>query len=223
MKAMILAAGLGERMRPLTDAVPKPLLEAGGKALIVWTIEALVRAGLRELVINVSHLGEQIESALGDGRRWDARITYSREAVPLEAAGGIATALALLGSAPFAVVNADIHTDFDFSRLRALPARATTLAHLVLVDNPAHHVEGDFALAGEHVANAGPGRYTFSGIGVYRPELFAGATPGMKAPLAPLLRREIAAGRVTGEHYPGRWCDVGTPQRLAAIDLELRA
>jgi MurNAc alpha-1-phosphate uridylyltransferase len=222
MKAMILAAGRGERMRPLTDATPKPLLEAGGKPLIVWTIEALVRAGFRELVINVSHLAAQIEAALGDGRRWDVRIRYSREAEPLETAGGIATALPLLGDAPFAVVNADIYTDFDFMRLLGLPAREATLAHLVLVDNPAHHADGDFALVDERVANAGAARYTFTGIGVYRPELFAGTARGMKSQLAPLLRREIDAGRVTGERYTGRWCDVGTPQRLAAVDAELR-
>src|SRR5688572_27049510 len=145
MRAMILAAGRGERMRPLTGATPKPLLEAGGKPLIVWTIERLVRAGFRDLVINVSHLGERIESALGDGRRWDARIRYSREAEPLETAGGIATALALLGSEPFAVVNGDIYTDFDFSGLHSALSDST-VAHLVLIDNPPHHPTGDFGL-----------------------------------------------------------------------------
>jgi MurNAc alpha-1-phosphate uridylyltransferase len=221
MRAMILAAGRGERMRPLTGSTPKPLLEAGGKPLIVWTLEALVRAGFRDLVINVSHLGERIESALGDGGRWDARIRYSREAEPLETAGGIATALPLLGNEPFAVVNGDIHSDFDFSTLhRALTAAST--AHLVLIDNPAHHPAGDFGLRNSRVTNADAPRYTFSGIGVYRPELFSDIAAGAKAQLAPLLRREIEREHVTGEHHPGSWFDIGTPERLAELDRLLR-
>src|SRR4051812_16565522 len=155
MRAMILAAGRGERMRPLTDDKPKPLLEAGGKPLIVWTIEALARANFREIVINVSHLGDRIIDALGDGQRWGVTIRYSREAEALETAGGIATALPLLGHAPFLVVNADIHTDFEFARARTvLPPQGHALAHLVLIDNPAHHQAGDFALEAGRVATA---------------------------------------------------------------------
>lgn len=223
MKAMILAAGRGERMRPLTDTTPKPLLEVGGKALIVWIIEALVASGFRELVINVSHLGAQIESALGRGQRWDASIQYSREAEPLETAGGIATALPLLGSDPFIVVNADIHTDFDFVRLRdVVPLHGRVQAHLVLIDNPAHHPNGDFALEGNTVSNKERTRHTFSGIGAYQPALFHGITPHTKAQLAALLRPQIDAGRVTGEHYGGHWSDIGTPERLAQIDASVR-
>ena len=221
MRAMILAAGRGERMRPLTGATPKPLLEAGGKPLIVWTLEALVGAGFRDLVINVSHLGERIEDALGDGRRWDARIRYSREPEPLETAGGIATALPLLGSEPFAVVNGDIHTDFDFSTLHAA-LTPSSVAHLVLIDNPPHHPNGDFGLQNARVTNVASPRFTFSGIGVYRPELFDGVAAGSKAQLAPLLRREIDRERVSGEHHAGGWFDIGTPERLAELDRLLR-
>lgn len=219
---MILAAGRGERMRPLTGATPKPLLEAGGKPLIVWTIERLVRAGFHDLVINVSHLGERIESALGDGRKWEARIRYSREAEPLETAGGIATALALLGSEPFAVVNGDIYTDFDFAGLQSALSDSA-VAHLVLIDNPPHHPAGDFGLDDGLVTNARAARHTFSGIGVYRPELLAGVASGSKAQLAPLLRREIELARVTGRHYAGCWFDIGTPQRLVELDHMLRS
>ena len=217
---MILAAGRGERMRPLTDGTPKPLLEVGGKPLIAWVIEGLVRAGYRELVINVSHLGSRIESALGDGRRWDARIRYSHEAEALETAGGLAKALPLLGAEPFVVVNGDIHTDFDFSTLHA--PRNGALAHLVLVDNPTHHPRGDFALEGARVVNDGAPRRTFSGIGVYAPALFTHLEAGTKAQLASVLRPQIDAGRVTGEHHGGRWMDIGTPERLAALDRALR-
>lgn len=223
MKAMILAAGRGERMSPLTDVTPKPLLVAGGKPLIVWNIEALARARFRELVINVSHLGEQIERTLGDGRRWDVAIRYSREAEPLETAGGIATAMPLLGDAPFAVVNADIYTDYDFSRLHSALTDAQALAFLVLVDNPPHHPRGDFALDARRVRNSAETQYTFSGIGVYRPALFAGVAAGTRAQLASLLRPQIDAERVVGEHHAGRWSDVGTPDRLAALDRSLQA
>ena len=220
---MILAAGRGSRMRPLTDATPKPLLEAGGKALIVWLIEALARSRVTELVVNVSHLGELIESALGDGRRWNVRIQYSRERDALETAGGIAQALPLLGAAPFLVVNADIHTDFDFSSLaQALPASGECVGHLVLVDNPAHHPAGDFALHGRRVVNEGATRLTFSGIGVYHPALFSPVEPGSRHSLAALLTPQIAAGHITGERYAGHWTDVGTPQRLHALDRALR-
>lgn len=223
MKAMILAAGRGNRMRPLTDETPKPLLEAGGKALVVWLIEALARARYTDLIMNVSHLGERIERALGDGRHWGVRIEYSREHEALETAGGIANALPLLGAAPFLVVNGDIHTDFDFSSVaEAIPASGALLAHLVLVDNPAHHPAGDFALNHGRVAEGGAERHTFSGIGVYHPALFAPVEAGTKHQLAALLRPQIAAGRVTGEHYRGRWTDVGTPQRLRALDCTLR-
>lgn len=223
MRAMILAAGRGERMRPLTDATPKPLLKAGGKPLVVWIIEALARSRFTNLVMNVSHLGARIEHALGDGRQWDVRIQYSREPEALETAGGIAKALPLLGEAPFLVVNGDIHTDFDFSRLAAVvSASGEPIAHLVLVDNPSHHPAGDFALTGGRVANDGAERQTFSGIGVYHPALFAPVEPGGKRQLAALLRPQIAAGRVTGEHYRGRWSDIGTPERLAALDKSLR-
>ncbi|HYH41041.1 MAG TPA: nucleotidyltransferase family protein [Burkholderiales bacterium] len=219
MKAMILAAGRGERMRPLTDDTPKPLLEAGGKPLVVWLIESLARARFTDLVMNVSHLGERIEKALGDGSRWGVRIRYSRESEALETAGGIATALPLLGTEPFAVVNGDVYTDFDFATLHAPRA---ALAHLVLIDNPIHHPAGDFALAGGAVTNDGAVRYTFSGIGVYHPALFDGIAAGMKRQLAAVLRPEIAAGRVSGEHFRGRWLDIGTPERLATLDRELR-
>jgi N-acetyl-alpha-D-muramate 1-phosphate uridylyltransferase len=221
MKAMILAAGRGERMRPLTDETPKPLLEAGGKPLVVWIIEALARAGFTELVMNVSHLGNRIESALGDGRRWGVDIRYSHEAEALETAGGIATALPLLGAAPFAVVNGDIHTDFDFAKLKTL-ATSESPAHLVLVPNPPHHPRGDFVLDGQRVGNDGETRHTFSGIGVYHPSLFADVPAGTKRQLAAVLRPQIAAHRVSGELFRGRWLDIGTPERLAALDRALR-
>jgi MurNAc alpha-1-phosphate uridylyltransferase len=218
---MLLAAGRGERMRPLTDATPKPLLEAGGRTLVERLIERLAAAGFTELVINHAHLGHRIEAALGDGTRFGVRIAYSPEATALETAGGIANALPLLGGAPFAAINADLHTDFPFARLRDA-LRGDELAHLVLVDNPPHHPLGDFALADGRVRNAGPVMLTFSGIGVYRPALFAGIAPGAKAQLAPLLRRAADAEQVSGTRYRGRWVDVGTPERLAALDAALR-
>jgi MurNAc alpha-1-phosphate uridylyltransferase len=217
---MILAAGRGERMRPLTDATPKPLLEAGGKPLIVWLIEALAAARFSDLVINVSHLGARIESALADGRRWNVRIRYSHELEALETAGGIANALSLLGTEPFVVVNGDIHTDFDFAKLAA-PA-GDDLAHLVMIDNPSHHPEGDFSLDGGRIGLEGAPRHTFSGIGVYHPSLFSPIAAGSKRQLAAVLRPAIGAGRVSGEHYSGEWCDVGTPERLKALDRSLR-
>ncbi len=225
MKAMILAAGRGERMRPLTDHTPKPLLQAGGKPLIVWHIERLVRAGIADLVINHAHLGLQIEQALGDGSRFGARIRYSDEGTALETAGGIAFALHLLGDQPFAVVNGDIWCDYDFARMPALAAqmqRSQDNLHLVLVDNPEHHPNGDFGLHGARVTDTAP-RLTFSGIGLYRPELFAHIARGTRAPLAPLLREQIAAGKAGGEHHRGLWVDVGTPQRLDELDKRLRA
>jgi MurNAc alpha-1-phosphate uridylyltransferase len=226
MKAMILAAGRGERMRPLTDHTPKPLLEVGGKPLIVWTIERLARAGMRELVINHAHLGAAIEAALGDGRRFGVSIAYSAEGEALETAGGIANALPLLDAAPFSVVNGDVFCEFDFASLARIGdeiARgAGRCAHLVLVDNPAHHPQGDFALCGARVTSEGAPLLTFAGIGVYAPALFAQVPAGSKAQLAPILRVAIAQGQVTGEHFRGAWHDVGTPERLAALDRALR-
>ncbi|MBS3916715.1 MAG: nucleotidyltransferase family protein [Sulfuritalea sp.] len=221
MHAMILAAGRGERLRPLTDATPKPLLMAGGKPLIVWHIEALVRTGIRDIVINHAHLGRLIESVLGDGEHFGAAIRYSPEGEALETAGGIANALPLLDDEPFAVINGDIACDFDFARL---PRAASGLreqgnsAHLVLVPNPPHHPRGDFSLHGGKVAAQGEPMLTFSGIGVYRPALFAGITRGSKARLAPLLRTAMDESTVSGELHTGRWMDIGTPERLAELD-----
>lgn len=228
MKAMILAAGRGERMRPLTDLTPKPLLPVAGKPLIVWHLERLARAGFRAIVINHAHLGDQIEALLGDGAAWGVHIRYSPEPPgALETAGGIANALPLLGAhlddEPFLVVNGDIFCDWDFARARAIGLPPPLLAHLVLVDNPEHHPGGDFTLEGEKVGAGGTVRFTFSGIGIYRPELFAGITRGQPAKLAPFLLQAIDAGRIAGERHAGRWTDVGTPARLAALDAALRA
>jgi MurNAc alpha-1-phosphate uridylyltransferase len=219
MKAMILAAGRGERMRPLTDMSPKPLLKVGGDYLIAHHLHSLVAAGITEIVINHAWLGEQLEQALGDGHRYGAKIHYSAEGdVGLETAGGIRHALPLLGEEPFVVVNGDVWSDFEFSSLPSMPAG---LAHLVLVDNPEFHPEGDFSLAQDDVRSDGVSKLTFSGIGVYRAELFETLSEG-RAPLAPLLRLAMKAGQVSGEHYRGRWVDVGTPERLHALDEALR-
>ncbi len=227
MKAMILAAGRGERMRPLTDRTPKPLLPVAGKPLIVWHLERLARAGFHEIVINHAHLGDQIEALLGDGDAWHVHIRYSAEPHgALETAGGIANALPLLGSEPFLVINGDIFCDWDVGRARSALG-PDELAHLVLVDNPPHHPHGDFVLDGAELGAGEAARdkpkLTFAGIGIYRPELFADLVRGEAAKLAPLLLDAIAAGRVSGEHHRGRWADVGTPERLAALDAELRA
>jgi len=216
-KAMILAAGRGERMRPLSDAVPKVLLEVRGKSLIAWSIEALARSGIRDIVINHAHLGRMIEAALGDGRRFGVAIRYSREAEALETAGGIAQALPLLGDDPFVAVNGDLFCDFDFSGLIGT-ALKQNLAHLVLVANPPHHPQGDFALNGTQVAEAGQSKLTFSGIGLYRPELFSSIRPGSKGQIASLLRAAMARGLVSGEVHRGIWHDVGTPTRLSALN-----
>jgi MurNAc alpha-1-phosphate uridylyltransferase len=218
---MLLAAGRGERMRPLTDSTPKPLLVAGGQPLVVRLVERLAAAGFRELVVNHAHLGHLIDAALVDGSRFGVSIRYSPEGTALETAGGIAKALTLLGGAPFAAVNADLHTGYPFASLRTALAPDAD-AHLVLVDNPPHHPAGDFALDGGRVSNTGARMLTFSGIGVYRPALFAGIVPGERAQLAPLLRAAADRGRVSGEHFRGRWVDVGTPERLAELDAELR-
>ncbi len=215
MKAMVLAAGRGERLRPLTDHTPKPLLEVRGQPLIAWHLHALARAGVREAVINLSWRGAQIHAALGSGERFGLRISYSEEPEgALEVGGGIFRALALLGTDPFLVVNGDTYTDIDFARL-SVPTHA--LAHLVLVPNPAHHPEGDFALRGGLVAATGEPRLTYSGIGVFRPELFAGCSPG-RFPLLPLLRAAMAAERLSGERFDGAWTDVGTVARLASLN-----
>lgn len=217
MKAMILAAGRGERMRPLTDHTPKPLLEVGGKALIEHLIEALATAGFRELVINTAHLSAQLTARLGDGGRYGVAIAWSPEPEgALETGGGIMQALPRLGER-FVVVNGDIWTDYPFARLRPVPA---TLAHLVLVDNPPHHARGDFALNDGRVAVEGRTRLTFSGIGVYHRDLFRDCRPG-KFPLAPLLRAAMGENQVSGEHYRGRWVDIGTPERLQELDRAL--
>jgi MurNAc alpha-1-phosphate uridylyltransferase len=225
MIAMILAAGRGERMRPLTDHTPKPLLPVAGKPLIVWHIENLVRAGICELVINHAHLGGQIEQALGNGSRFGARIQYSPEVKALETAGGIANALHLLGDEPFAVINGDIFCNYDFARLAkhayALTQNGDT-AHLVLVSNPAQHPNGDFGLHQQRITDSTP-KLTFSGIGIYQPGLFSDIPRGNIAPLAPLLRAQITLGKVSGEHHQGLWVDVGTPQRLAELDRQVRS
>ena len=230
MKAFILAAGRGERMRPLTDHTPKPLLVAGGKPLIVWHLERLAAAGFREIIINHAHLGSLIEQTLGDGSQWGLQIQYSPEPPgALETAGGIAAALPLLGDEPFLVVNGDVYCDINFSRFLKLTAPrrkhswGATLAHLVMVENPAHHAGGDFSLDGERVIYAnGEQTLTYAGIGVFSPSFFAGVQPGTIMKLRPLLDAAIAAGTLTGERFAGRWVDVGTPQRLAELDAELR-
>jgi MurNAc alpha-1-phosphate uridylyltransferase len=219
MKAMILAAGRGERMRPLTDHTPKPLLKVAGKALIEHTINQLVAAGFTELVINHAHLGQQIEDYLGNGQRFGAQIRYSPEGEALETAGGIVNALDILGKEPFLVVNGDIATDFPYASLHNI---FVELAHLVLIDNPSHHPAGDFGLAKDSkLTNEGEQRLTFSGIGVYHPDLFKSTPPG-KSKLAPLLRQAITEHKVSGQYYQGFWMDIGTPERLNDLDKHLR-
>jgi MurNAc alpha-1-phosphate uridylyltransferase len=258
MKAMILAAGRGERMRPLTDFTPKPLLKVGDKPLIVWHLERLAQAGFKEIVINHAHLGEQIEQALGNGAEWGLNIQYSPEKIALETAGGIANALHLLGSEPFLVVNGDTFTEIDFQQvanhfksaalqpqglspqnisakadysclqanIHAGAGHALKLAHLVLVDNPPQHPNGDFAIefkskSGGMLKNEGAQMRTFSGVGVYHPDLFADVTKGQPAKLAPLLRKAIENNAATAHHYQGVWHDIGTPERLIKLDDSL--
>lgn len=222
MKAMILAAGLGTRMRPLTDQTPKPLLAAGGKALLQYHIENLVGAGFTDIVINHAWLGAQIETFCGDGSRFGARIRFSPEGTPLETAGGIVRAMALLtddGEDCFVVVNGDVWCDYDFSRL----TRPQGLAHLVLVDNPPQHRQGDFHLDTQgKVREQGEPRLTFSGISCLHEGLFAGQPRDQALALAPLLRSAMSQGLVQGEHYQGRWFDIGTPERLQALDQLLQ-
>jgi N-acetyl-alpha-D-muramate 1-phosphate uridylyltransferase len=218
---MLLAAGRGERLRPITDTLPKPLVAVAGQPLIVYHLEALARADIRSVVINLSWLGEKIRAALGDGSRYGVRIAYSEEGpVPLETGGGIHRALPLLGPDPFLVVNSDVWTDMDFSRVLTLEEGAD--ARLLLAPNPSHHPRGDFGLEGDFVVEREAGRFTYTGIGMYRPELFAGCAPG-KFPLLPLLKRAIAARRLRGEVYRGEWLDIGSPERLAWLDARERA
>ena len=214
---MILAAGRGERMRPLTNHLPKPLLPVAGKPLIEYHLERLSAAGIREVVINHAHLGRMIEEQLGDGTRWDLVIRYSPEDRALETGGGIFHALPLLGEEAFMVVNGDVWSDIDLTRLRLCGG---VDAHLVLVDNPQHHPGGDFALEAGRLTLATSDRLTFSGIGLYHPRLFAGCEPGA-FPLAPLLRAAMARGRVTGEYHQGIWVDVGTPERLRELERRI--
>ncbi len=227
MRALVFAAGKGERMRPLTEHTPKPLLAVRGKPLIAWHLEKLAAIGVRDVVVNTSWLADRFAPRLGDGAHWGLRLHYSHEGdEPLETGGGMLHALPLLGDAPFIAVNGDIWCDHDFA---ALPREPAGLAHLVLVDNPGHNDRGDFALAGQQVLSEGAPRLTFAGIGVYRPALLAhwraaiGDAPGAEASpprfkLAPVLRAAMRGQMVTGEHFTGAWTDVGTPERLAALD-----
>jgi N-acetyl-alpha-D-muramate 1-phosphate uridylyltransferase len=218
MKAMLLAAGRGERMRPLTDHTPKPLLRVGGKPLIAWHLAALARAGVREVIVNLSWLGEQIRAALGDGRDFGLTIRYSEEgSPPLETGGGIFKALPLLGPEPFLVVNGDTFTDVD---LAALQLSAAAAARLVMVANPPQHPRGDFVLDGELLKEGAGATLTYSGIGIFSPALFAGCAAG-QFPLLPLLKRAIAAGRLQGQRHTGQWFDIGTPERLEALNRRL--
>ncbi|GAB6197104.1 N-acetylmuramate alpha-1-phosphate uridylyltransferase MurU [Lysobacter xanthus] len=232
MRALVFAAGLGERMRPLTLTTPKPLLPAGGKPLIVWHLEKLASIGVTDVVVNTSWLAPKFPEVLGDGADWGLRLRYTYEGLtPLETGGGMWNALGELSpdGAPFLAVNGDVWTDYDFARL---PRELAGLAHLVLVDNPAHNLSGDFALDGDRVRSEGPARLTFSGVGLYRPALFddwrsivgdasgASETPP-RFKLAPLLRAAMRADAVGGEHHAGAWTDVGTPERLALLDASL--
>jgi N-acetyl-alpha-D-muramate 1-phosphate uridylyltransferase len=218
-RAMILAAGRGDRMQPLTENTPKPMLKVGGKPLIQYQVEALARAGYTQLVINHAHLGEQIEAHLGDGANWGVEIVYSPEAgVPLETGGGIYKALPLFDDEPFLVVNADVWTDYDYSSIRIGEGM---LAHLVLVENPPHNRNGDYALREGLVADDGDECFTFSGIGVYHPRVFSGCQPGVFR-LAPLLSSMMEQGVVSGELHDGLWVDVGTPRRLKALDAAIK-
>ena len=219
MKAMILAAGRGERMRPLTDTCPKPLLQVGNKRLIEYHIEALAAAGVESIIINLAYLGEQIQHYLGDGSRYGVKILYSPEAEALETGGGIFKALPLLGDDPFILVNGDVWADYDFS---TLPKQISGMAHLIMVANPEHNPSGDFSLSDNLLSATGDNKLTYSGIGVYHPHLFAGCEPG-RFPLAPLLKKAMDEKQISGEYYRGKWVDVGTPQRLQELDKALKA
>lgn len=219
---MVLAAGRGERLRPLTDAIPKALVEVGGKPLIAWQLERLAAAGVREAVVNVSHLAGQIVERIGDGAKYGLRIAYSREPYPLETAGGIAQALRLLGDAPFLLVNSDVYCDYEFSSLKRIRLGAG-LAHIVLVPNPPQHPQGDFTLESGWVGNRAAPRYTYAGVAVMSPAMVAGVTPGGKAALGPLLRQAAAQRALSGELFEGLWQDVGTVERLAELEARLAA
>ena len=225
MKAFILAAGRGVRMRPLTDTTPKPLLCVAGKPLIVWHLERLAASGFRDVVINHAHLGEQIEAALGDGSRFGVSIRYSPEPPgALETAGGIAKALPLLGEQPFLVINGDVWCDWDFRRAAALAGARAHLAHLVMVANPPEHAGGDFCLDGERLRLAGEfigPTLTYAGTGVFSPDFFVGVAAGSVLRMRPLLDAAIAQGLVSGERHDGEWVDVGTPERLAQLDTHI--
>ncbi|HUU72730.1 MAG TPA: nucleotidyltransferase family protein [Burkholderiales bacterium] len=223
---MLLAAGRGERMRPLTDRTPKPLLEAGGQSLIERHIQKFAAAGFERIIVNHAHLGEQIVAAVGNGSRWGIAVSYSPEHKALETAGGIANALDLIDSDTFAVANCDVYSEYDYANLKTAAQRLAddprNIAHLVLVDNPAHNPSGDFALDDTKVAPANTNKLTFSGLAAYHRAMFASVSVGQKQPLAPLLKAEALAGRVTGEHYHGAWTDVGTPGRLDALNEYLK-
>jgi MurNAc alpha-1-phosphate uridylyltransferase len=217
---MVLAAGRGERMRPLTDREPKPLLRVGGKRLIEYHLERLAAGGFRDVVINTAWLGDQIPTALGSGAQYGLAITYSHERPEaLETGGGIFHALPLLGSHPFLLVNGDVWTDVEYGALRRDPPSGS-LAHLVMVRNPPQHPHGDFHLERGWLSETDGSRHTYSGIGIYRPEFFEGCTPG-RFPLLPLLRRAISQRALSGELHEGRWFDIGTPERLSSLDVEL--
>ena len=219
MRAMILAAGRGQRLAPLTDGIPKPLVPVAGKPLIEYHIESLAAAGFRELVINQGHLGEKLPEVLGDGSRWGVRIRWSPESPePLETGGGIFNALPLLGESPFLSVNGDIWTDYPFGRLRAVKC---DYAHLVMVPNPGHNPGGDYSLSAGRIREDGPDKLTFSGIAVYHPRLFEGCKPG-KFSIVPIHLRTMQERLVTGEAYDGDWSDIGTPERLQAIETRLQ-
>lgn len=223
MKAMILAAGRGERMRPLTDHMPKPMIPVAGKPLIEHHLHHLATAGFKDIVINIAYRSQQLRNALGDGERFGLRIIYSDEGESgLETGGGIRHALPLLGDAPFALVNGDIYCDYPLVTLQQHQDIGDDLARLVMVDNPAHNSAGDFSLVGERIRDDASCRLTYAGIGLFRPEIVAGQTDS-KFPLAPLLKQAMAADKVSGEHYKGLWCDVGTPQRLTDLEASLRA
>ena len=223
MKAMILAAGRGERLRPLTDELPKPLIKVAGKSLIEYHIENLASAGIKEIIINTAWLADKIHQQLGNGSNFGASIQYSDEGEALETAGGIINALPLLGDEPFLVINGDIWCDLDFSTLdfsSLAKADPTLQAHLVLVANPEHNQKGDFSLQNSLIKNSGETMFTFSGIGIYRPEFFADQTSGI-SPLAPLIRKKSETNLVSGQLHQGLWTDVGTVERLQELDTQL--
>ena len=221
MKAMILAAGRGERMRPLTDHIPKPLLEVAGKPLIIWHLEKLAKANFEEVIINHAHLGGMIEAYVGDGSRWNLKVTYSREGSPLETAGGIKKALPLIGDQPFLVVNADIYTDFNFATIKNRNLNDCK-GHLVMVKNPKQHPDGDFFLQNNQIEREGKERLTFSGIAIYQPKIFEDINIEPVSKLAPILKKLIDAECISGEAYQGLWFDIGTPERLNEVNLFLK-